>query len=442
MSNSTGKLNKTDDAWKNLFEKYDIVNEVEKNGFYKITSKQINEYREARLMTKFDHSDQLPYLFSKHNLSILPDTRGTYIIGRFKAYERLKMIPTKPKYVKLPDYVETIDIHNITSEAVALNVAHASGMVDEVMNKIQNRESLEKSILTLTGRMSSGKLSYKIKTAEKNQTYNFEVTNSQVEIDGSYEDDNAIALIEAKAKVPKDFMIRQLYYPYRVINSVVGNKNILPIFFTFADDVFYFSVYEFTDVMNYSSIKWKGQYSFILNENLNLDIRQVYDYIENNPIKYEPNDVVYPQADNMMRILDMIDYLDVPKSKEELAEEYEFNIRQSDYYANALVFLGLAQKQMDLKFSLSTLGQKIQKMYNSNERNKIIIECMLQYNTIRKAFLYYDLNGEDGFRNYVAKVLLSNIHSIQSESTAKRRAGTIKGWIEWIYSVTSYTQSI
>lgn len=189
--------------------------------------------------------------------------------------------------------------------------------------------------------------------------------------------------------------------------------------------------------MDYSSIKWKDQYSFILNENLNLDIRQVYDYIENNPIKYEPNDVVYPQADNMMIILDMIDYLVVPKSKEELAKEYEFNIRQSDYYANALVFLGLAQKQMDLKFSLTTLGHKIQKMYNSNERNKIIIECMLQYNTIRKAFLYYDLNGEDGFRNYVAEILLSNIHSIQSESTAKRRAGTIKGWIEWIYSVTS-----
>ena len=36
MSNCTSKLNKTDAAWKSLFEKYDIVNEVEKNGFTKL----------------------------------------------------------------------------------------------------------------------------------------------------------------------------------------------------------------------------------------------------------------------------------------------------------------------------------------------------------------------------------------------------------------------
>ncbi|WP_052327337.1 type II restriction enzyme [Nosocomiicoccus massiliensis] len=363
MTKTSRKVNKTDDAWNKLFEKYNIKDEVENNGFFRITSTQINEFREARLMTKFDHSDQLPTLFSENNFSILPDTRGTYIIGRFKAYEKLKMIPTKPKFVKLPEYIETIDIHNITSEAVALNVAHASGMVDEVMNKVQNKDTSEKSVLTLTGRMSSGKLFYKINTRSKlnDEVYNFEVTNSQVEIDGSYEDDSSIALIEAKAKVPKDFMICQLYYPFRVINSITDNKKILPIFFTFADDVFYFSVYEFTDAMNYSSIKWKGQYSFILNENLNLDIRHIHNFIEKTPMKYEPNDVVYPQADNVMRLLDMIDYLVEPKSKEELAKDYEFNIRQSDYYANALVFLGLAQKQTDLKFSLSKLGQKIQK---------------------------------------------------------------------------------
>lgn len=62
---------------------------------------------------------------------------------------------------------------------------------------------------------------------------------------------------------------------------------------------------------------------------------------------------------------------------------------------------------------------------------------MLQYNTVRKAFLYYDKYVDDGFRDYVGEVLLSNIHSIRFESTAKRRAGTIKGWINWIYSVTS-----
>ena len=61
------------EAWEKLFEKYNIIEEIENNGYFKITSKQINEYREARLMTKFDNSATLPDLFKQHNISILPE---------------------------------------------------------------------------------------------------------------------------------------------------------------------------------------------------------------------------------------------------------------------------------------------------------------------------------------------------------------------------------
>ena len=56
-------------AWEKLFEKYNILGEIEEKGYFKITSKQINEYREARLMTKFDNSATLPDLFKKNSLS-------------------------------------------------------------------------------------------------------------------------------------------------------------------------------------------------------------------------------------------------------------------------------------------------------------------------------------------------------------------------------------
>ncbi|MCT4688092.1 type II restriction enzyme [Vallitalea sp.] len=45
---------KNDKAWELLFQKYNIVNSVDKNGYVNIKSEQINEFREARLMTKFD----------------------------------------------------------------------------------------------------------------------------------------------------------------------------------------------------------------------------------------------------------------------------------------------------------------------------------------------------------------------------------------------------
>ena len=46
--------NKNDIAWKKLFEKYDILDEISNNGYYEISADQIKEFREPRLMTKFD----------------------------------------------------------------------------------------------------------------------------------------------------------------------------------------------------------------------------------------------------------------------------------------------------------------------------------------------------------------------------------------------------
>ena len=70
------------EAWQLLFDKYNILEEINQNGYFKITAKQINEYREARLMTKFDNSANLPELFKDNNLAILPITSNSYMIAR------------------------------------------------------------------------------------------------------------------------------------------------------------------------------------------------------------------------------------------------------------------------------------------------------------------------------------------------------------------------
>ncbi|EDN7485605.1 hypothetical protein F3349_15970, partial [Listeria monocytogenes] len=57
------KLNQTDEAWERLFEKYNILEVIERDGVFIISAQQIKEYREARLMTKFDHKANLPNLF-------------------------------------------------------------------------------------------------------------------------------------------------------------------------------------------------------------------------------------------------------------------------------------------------------------------------------------------------------------------------------------------
>ncbi|WP_193063709.1 type II restriction enzyme [Oceanobacillus oncorhynchi] len=427
------KISKNEYAWLELFDKYNILKRIQEDGIFKITASQINKYREARLMTKFDHSKDLPNVFSKNKLAILPDRRGSYVIGKFKAYQKLQVESINPTVKQLPDYLQSFDPSQVTSESIALNIAHASGMIDDVMATcIENHEP--QSVLTLNGRMSSGNINYKIKLS-KNDYYNFKVNNSQIEIDGSYENLNTISVVEAKNKLPEDFMIRQLYYPYRFFRNINSDKEIIPIFFTYADDIFSFHVYQFTDKMDYSSIKKIKQYNFILNDTLDLNLLEVKGISTNSPMMDEPTDSTYPQANNFLRILDMIDYLIKPKNKFELAKEYDFDVRQSDYYANALVYLGIAKKNQNSEFILNELGKKIQKMPNSNKRNKIIIERILSYKTFKLAFDAYLKSGGKFDTKFVSKILIENVQDINKESTAVRRSSTVKSWLDWILSV-------
>ena len=49
-----------DEAWSKLFDKYSILDEIQQKGEYIISANQIKEFREPRLMTKFDHKINLP----------------------------------------------------------------------------------------------------------------------------------------------------------------------------------------------------------------------------------------------------------------------------------------------------------------------------------------------------------------------------------------------
>lgn len=68
------------ELWEDIFNDYDIINEINNNGCFIISANQIRPYKEPRLMTKFDFSSQVPQIFKNNNLGILPITNGEYII--------------------------------------------------------------------------------------------------------------------------------------------------------------------------------------------------------------------------------------------------------------------------------------------------------------------------------------------------------------------------
>ena len=92
------KKNLTLESWTKLFEKYKITQEVNENNYFVISTEAIKEYREPRLMTKFDTSHLRPTIFKKNKLGILPIERTKYIISDFKLYEELPDIIEKNNF--------------------------------------------------------------------------------------------------------------------------------------------------------------------------------------------------------------------------------------------------------------------------------------------------------------------------------------------------------
>lgn len=121
------------EAWTKLFDKYDILGKIKSEGAFYITANQIKEFKEPRLMAKWDSSENLPSIFKKHNINILPISRTGYVLSDFKLYEPIPELGehiTEMQKVEIPEY-ETIDIGNISSEANAINVLMLSKILDD-----------------------------------------------------------------------------------------------------------------------------------------------------------------------------------------------------------------------------------------------------------------------------------------------------------------------
>src|SRR5690606_36990650 len=71
------------------------------------------------------------------------------------------------------------------------------------------------------------------------------------------ESESSIVLLEAKVKTPEDFIIRQLYYPYRNYKVISPDKKIVPVFFTYEpkEQTYNFWIYKFVNDDDYNSIQ-------------------------------------------------------------------------------------------------------------------------------------------------------------------------------------------
>ena len=105
---------------------------------------------------------------------------------------------------------------------------------------------------------------------------------------------------------------------------------------------------------------------------------------------HSPKDIPVPQADDLNRVIDLLNFLsDGPANKSEIAENYEFDERQSDYYGNAARYIGLVEKDKT-SFKLTESGKKIISIVNRKKRNLYLIKALLStklFNDLTKLYL-------------------------------------------------------
>lgn len=430
------------DAWKELFNKYDIEKEVNDNGFYNITAEQIKEFKEPRLMAKWDSSESLPGVLKSKNINILPTSRSSYILSDFKLYEDLpKYVEdvTKMQKVEIRD-LESINIENITSEANAINVLMLSPILEDFLRDGEN-------FATFNGRMGTGEFNFSVDRNSKNPLY-IDVKNAQCEIDAGLENDNSIVIIEAKNVIHPDFHVRQLYYPYRLWKNKV-RKPIRLVFSIYSNQIFRLLEYKFNDLNNYSSIELVQEKNYTL-QDTKITTEDLFKVYKDTKVKIDDNKKVYEtpfvQADSFERIISLIDCLkEEDMSSDKIADIMQFDIRQSGYYFNAGKYLGIFEKYDGEEFDeetsqwnkvrkirLTKKGLEIAKM-NYKPRQLELVKLILIHKIFNELFFETYSTGKLPKKNHIEYLMRK--YNVCDEGQINRRADSVSSWLKWIFKL-------
>ncbi len=421
----TDKTISVDKAWDILFDRHNIVDRVAYNGSFRLSAAEINTVKDARLMARFDQSSQLPRIFRENGLSILPITRDEYVIGSFTTHAKIEYDPVKPKPVPIPD-MSHVDQTELYSEASTLLFAYNSGIIQDIMR--------DKAVYAVNGRVSSGSFSFRIlnpRLPAGEQRIN--VVNVQAEIDAGYESRDVLCLCAAKNVAAEEFLIRRLYYPYRLWNSRIS-KPVLPVFLVYSNDVFHAFLYRFDDKDFYNSLQLVEHraYTFAA-EDISLDdIVEVWRAVK--PIE-EPA-VTFPQADSFSRIVDILSVLYERKlAPEEVTLKYDFDARQTSYYIAACEYLGLIVRDVngygERQYALTKDAKRIMEMH-FKQKYLALIGKVLERRVFYKTFeLAIQIGGVPN-KEAVCKIM-KEAQLPLSDSTIGRRSSTVRSWLDWIF---------
>lgn len=139
------------------------------------------------------------------------------------------------------------------------------------------------------------------------------------------------------------------------------------------------------------------------------------DELANNVTKFvtEPK-VPFPQADSFVKIIDLLANLYTSDiSKDEITTLYDFDKRQTDYYANSCVYLGLATSYEDDNETMIKLNDEGRRVMELPYRQKYLTLAskILEHEVFKEVYDYYVTNGEVS-KDYIVNRIKKIIYTI------------------------------
>jgi len=427
-------MTQNDEAWEKIFKRLPLLPEIEKTGFVYVDAdaiKSASDRREPRLLAKQDTKNSRPEIFKRHKLSILPVENGKYIIFRdehSKSYHSLGKIleeSTVEEYrptIDIREY-QSLDLNNLSSESQAIDYAN-------LVSLLKNFTSEKEMNLTIRGRQRSEKFSVKIPGIN----HIADIAGVQIEVDAGFESTEKIYILEAKLGRIEDFNIRQLFYPFKDW-SCRSSKEIIPLFFIYTNGLFYILQFKFEE--DYGDLRCVKSKCYTVNEPAK-QVVNLEQLLEESPIEPEPK-IPYPQANDIDKVIDIITNFQSAglANKTAIAEFFDFDERQGDYYANAGYYLGLLKRiPHSTEFELTREGDFIAKSENRSRRNLLLLKQMLKRPSLNEIIWLFE--GKNRNLSSVSVDIIAPIvqkHVELNDTTARRRASTVMSWLRWVDEV-------
>jgi hypothetical protein len=386
---------------------------------------------ELRLMAKMDSTADVPTALRRHGYFVLPVKNGEYVLVRGQGYHVLEKLSEPPTVFRpqLDFELETLGVGD--SESQHLDYCFNVGLVEGFAKATGLRQ-------TIRGRKRMPAVEFHV-----GQVGPIRVNAGvQVETDLGCEGRNDIVLVEAKIGAPADFIVRQLFYPYRKWRLEIPQKRIRPWFFCSLEiavkRLYHFWEYEFENDAQYLSLRLKRRESFLVEpEKKRLTVEDLLREHSIRSSRAQTWDV--PQADAFWRVAEIPLLVEQGiNTSAKVAVHYGFDPRQSSYYRQAAEFLGLVRRESDFTYALTDLGREYVSR-PADERRQLLAGLLAHFPPMRAAL---ELSARSGQREITKTEIAAQLerHAGIHASTPARRASTILAWLRWLQSATGAVQ--